>query len=306
MDFDVLVEKAKIAKEVKGSERQNRDRERGKNKRSFGSSGSSVGFQKRPKLDGLVRVGVPVTVGRLQPCVECGKFHLEECWRRTGRCFRCGSKDHRFRDCTREPVQTQVVGQRFVQRGRGGQYPSRGRGSLQGGNGIGRGRGAPSRGAGNVGNANTRQPGLVYAAQHREDGDAPDVITGMGWLVKHRAKLDRAAKHMVLKTPEDEEVMVIEERRDYLSNVISALKAKKMVRKGCEAFLAFVSTSDANEFSVGDVRTVKEFSDIFPEELPGLPPNREVEFGIKLLPGTAPLSIAPYRMAPKELVELKA
>ena len=54
------------------------------------------------------------------------------------------------------------------------------------------------------------------------------------------------------------------------------------------------------------VRTVKEFQDIFSNELPGLPPNREVEFGINLLPGTAPVSIAPYRMAPKELVELKA
>ena len=46
------------------------------------------------------------------------------------------------------------------------------------------------------------------------------------------------------------------------------------------------------------VRTVKEFQDVFLEELPRLPPNREVEFGIDLLPGTAPVSIAPYRMAP--------
>ncbi|KAG8481374.1 hypothetical protein CXB51_026156 [Gossypium anomalum] len=58
--------------------------------------------------------------------------------------------------------------------------------------------------------------------------------------------------------------------------------------------------------TVESVRTIKEFQDVFPEELPGLPPNREVEFGIDLLPGTAPVSIAPYRMAPKELVELKA
>ncbi|XP_040938027.1 uncharacterized protein [Gossypium hirsutum] len=48
-----------------------------------------------------------------------------------------------------------------------------------------------------------------------------------------------------------------------------------------------------------------DFQDVFPEELPGLPPNHEVEFGIELLPGTALVSIAPYRMALKELVELK-
>ena len=51
---------------------------------------------------------------------------------------------------------------------------------------------------------------------------------------------------------------------------------------------------------------VCEFADVFPEELPGLPPVREVEFGIDLIPGTAPISIAPYRMAPAELKELKS
>ena len=133
-----------------------------------------------------------------------------------------------------------------------------------------------------------------------------DLILGMDWLVKHKATLDCAAKRMVLRTTEGDEVMVIGERRDYLSNVISALRAEKWIRKGCEAYLAFVSQTDVEGLTVDKVRTVKEFQDVFPEELPGLPPNREVEFGIDLLPGTAPVSIAPYRMAPKELVELKA
>ncbi|KAA3466328.1 DNA/RNA polymerases superfamily protein [Gossypium australe] len=133
-----------------------------------------------------------------------------------------------------------------------------------------------------------------------------DFILGMYWLVKHRTNLDCAAKRMVLRTSRDEEVIVIGEQRDYLSTVISALRAEKLVRKGCEAFLAYVSTSDTKDLSARDVRTVNEFSDIFPEELPGLPPNREVEFGIELLQGTALVSVEPYRMAPKELVELKA
>lgn len=63
----------------------------------------------------------------------------------------------------------------------------------------------------------------------------------MDWLVKHKATLDCAAKRMVLRTIKDEEVMVIGERRDYLSNVVSALRAKKWIRKGCEVYLAFVS-----------------------------------------------------------------
>lgn len=54
------------------------------------------------------------------------------------------------------------------------------------------------------------------------------------------------------------------------------------------------------------VPVVCEYSDVFPEELPRLPPIREVEFAIELVPGTSPISIAPYRLAPKKLKELKA
>ncbi|KAB2629775.1 S ribonuclease [Pyrus ussuriensis x Pyrus communis] len=56
---------------------------------------------------------------------------------------------------------------------------------------------------------------------------------------------------------------------------------------------------------VEDVRVVRHFPDVFPEELPGLPPDRDLEFTIELLPGTNPISLTPYRMAPAELRELK-
>ncbi|KAA3487759.1 Transposon Ty3-G Gag-Pol polyprotein [Gossypium australe] len=359
-DFAILVEEVKIVEEVKRSERQNRDRDRGRNKRSFGASKSAGGVQKRPRFDGPGRVAMPVVAGQARPCALCGKIHLGSVTR------------------------VRTVGEGIVQARRGGQLLPRGRGPVRGGNGFGRGRGALGRGASNV---DARQPGLVYAARRREDGDAPDVITstffifdepftalidigsthsyvasavsgtlgiesdvasremtvisplgqsvvvnqlfrnvplemqgivfpvdlmelpfgefdlilGVDWLVKYRANLDCAAKRMILKTLEDKEVLVVGERRNYLSNVVSVLKAERMVRKACEAFLAFISALKAKELSVRNVRMVKEFSDVFPEELPGLPPDREVEFGIDLLPGMAPVSIAPYRMAPKEL-----
>nr|XP_008358371.1 uncharacterized protein LOC103422113 [Malus domestica] len=56
---------------------------------------------------------------------------------------------------------------------------------------------------------------------------------------------------------------------------------------------------------VEDIRVVQHFVDVFPDDLPGLPPNREVEFTIDLIPGTNPISLTPYRMAPAELRELK-
>jgi hypothetical protein len=59
------------------------------------------------------------------------------------------------------------------------------------------------------------------------------------------------------------------------------------------------------EFVGDNIRVVRDFPDVFPEKLPGMPPDREVEFVIDLLPGTAPISKWPYRMSVEELKELK-
>ncbi len=74
-----------------------------------------------------------------------------------------------------------------------------------------------------------------------------------------------------------------------------------MIRKGCEAFLAHVVDTKKTSPSIQEIPTVCEFLDVFPEELLGLPLDREVEFTIKVMPGTAPISNVLYRMAPTEL-----
>ena len=61
----------------------------------------------------------------------------------------------------------------------------------------------------------------------------------------------------------------------------------------------------SGDLEIGDISIVREFSDVFLDDLLRLPPNHEIEFSINLLPGTAPISKAPYRMAPIELKELK-
>ena len=87
---------------------------------------------------------------------------------------------------------------------------------------------------------------------------------------------------------------------------ISALKAKELLNQGYSGYLAYVTDVDRPEESgPGETRIVCEYLDVFPENLPGLPPKREIEFAIDLLPGTEPVSKAPYRMAPTELKELK-
>ena len=112
-------------------------------------------------------------------------------------------------------------------------------------------------------------------------------------------------KRVTLRTPNEDEVTFIGERSNHLSNVISATTARIMVRKGCEAYLAYVIDTVKARPSVSDIPTVSDFSVVFPEELPGLPPHREIEFAIDVVPGAPPASITPYRMAPLELKELK-
>ena len=80
----------------------------------------------------------------------------------------------------------------------------------------------------------------------------------------------------------------------------------KMLRKGCQGYLAFVVDRRQEGTRLEDIPIVKEFPDVFPDDISGLPPDREVEFTIDLIPGTEPISIPPYRMAPTELRELKA
>ena len=78
-----------------------------------------------------------------------------------------------------------------------------------------------------------------------------------------------------------------------------------MVRKGYIYHLIRVHDIKAEAPTLQSVPVVNEFPDVFPEELPGLPPDREIEFTIDVLPDTQPISIPPYRMAPAELTELK-
>ena len=79
---------------------------------------------------------------------------------------------------------------------------------------------------------------------------------------------------------------------------------KKLLRQNCEAYLAHVLDTSKEVPALEAIPVVNEFSDVFPDDLPGLPPDREIEFAIDLAPGTEPVSKAPYRMAPVEMKEL--
>ena len=94
--------------------------------------------------------------------------------------------------------------------------------------------------------------------------------------------------------------------REIAPSLINAMTASKMFRKGCHGYLAFVVDRKQERTRLEDIPIVKEFPDVFPDDISGLPPDRAIEFVIKLIPGTEPKSIPPYRMALAELKELKA
>ena len=129
-----------------------------------------------------------------------------------------------------------------------------------------------------------------------------DVILAMDWLPSHQVVVDCRMKRVNLRTPIGEEVTFIGERSNHLSNVISATIARTMVRKGCEAYLACVVDAEKVEPSLLYIPIVYDYPNVFPEELLGLPPQREIEFSIDIVPSATLTSITPYRMA---LVELK-
>ncbi|GJX06649.1 putative reverse transcriptase domain-containing protein [Tanacetum coccineum] len=86
--------------------------------------------------------------------------------------------------------------------------------------------------------------------------------------------------------------------------VISCIKARMYVERGCHLFLAHVTEKKSRETRLEDMTIIHDFPEVFPEELPGLPPPRQVEFRIDLVPGAAPVARAPYRLASSEMREL--
>ena len=120
----------------------------------------------------------------------------------------------------------------------------------------------------------------------------------MDWLSKHRAIVDCEKKTIRLKCSDLSEVTVHGIQSGVVSNVISAMLARRLLKKGCEAFLALVLDSKRGQVDVEKISVVKEFPDVFPEELLGIPPEREVDLSIEVVRGTTPISRAHYCMAP--------
>jgi hypothetical protein len=110
-----------------------------------------------------------------------------------------------------------------------------------------------------------------------------DVLLGMDWMTRHRVSLDISSRAMEIDSPEHEPTTLYLPQRECNNSCAYAIEGIKLK----------------------DIPIVCEYPGIFLDDLPGMPPDRDIEFVIELQPSTAPISKRPYRMPPNELAELK-
>ncbi|XP_057775173.1 uncharacterized protein LOC130994159 [Salvia miltiorrhiza] len=135
-----------------------------------------------------------------------------------------------------------------------------------------------------------------------------DIILGMDWLTENYATIRCEMREICFQPPGKEPTCFygMEKQKRKTHVVLSAMQIVKLLRdRENVAYMVYLNKEVKSEISIGDVPVVREYNDVFPEALPGLPPDRQVEFTIDLEPGATPISKAPYRMAPKELQGLK-
>ena len=128
-----------------------------------------------------------------------------------------------------------------------------------------------------------------------------DVILGINWLAAYHASVDYFRKEVVFRPLEEPEFQFKGSRMHALPRVISSLRAKHLLWKGCQGYLAHVVDTRKEVLKLDDIPVVREFPDVFLEDLPRIPIDREIEFSIDLLTGTSPILKAHIRWHPLNL-----
>ncbi|GKE16474.1 putative reverse transcriptase domain-containing protein, partial [Tanacetum coccineum] len=137
-----------------------------------------------------------------------------------------------------------------------------------------------------------------------------DVIGGMDWMAEHRAEVVCYEKY--IRVPYRNDMLIIQGERSGVKSesrleVISSIRTQKYIDQGCQVFLIQMTKqeeAETPERRIEDVPIVKDFPEVFPEDLPGFLPTRQVEFHIELITRAVPIARAPYRLAPAEMKEL--
>lgn len=123
-------------------------------------------------------------------------------------------------------------------------------------------------------------------------------------MATNHASMDCYNKEITVRRPGIPEVVFSGEVKRPSPRLIFALTAKKLLKKGCKGYLAHVVDTQVGDVRLEYVLIVRDFLDVFPDQLPGLPLEKEIDFSIELVPSIALISLPLYRMASTELREL--
>jgi hypothetical protein len=132
-----------------------------------------------------------------------------------------------------------------------------------------------------------------------------DIVIGMDWLESHEVILNCKTKRLSLIDDEGQRWVIVGRNQGVSLRFVSSLQLRKSMRKGCKLYAVLALNEKGVAEGLEHLPVVKEFVDVFLEELPGMPPERELEFTIDLKPGTELIARTPYRMSTPELQELK-
>jgi hypothetical protein len=110
-----------------------------------------------------------------------------------------------------------------------------------------------------------------------------DILLGMDWMTRHQVSLDISSRAVGIDSPDNRATILYLPHREVINSCVYTIEGIKLE----------------------DICVVCEYPDVFPNDLPGIPPDRDIEFIIELQPSTTPISKRPYRMPPNEPAELK-
>ncbi|XP_027156049.1 uncharacterized protein LOC113756613 [Coffea eugenioides] len=262
------------------------------------TAGVSRGALSRGDRSGLIQVkGAPSNDSAVTPQVTCGYCgkpnHSEnDCWRKSGKCLACGSTEYQLANC---PSKMKIGGNIQRPKSQSLNRPVLEEVDLR--CLLGFMHWIINRYLMRLRWLKVDLIGLAIKGY--------DMILGMDWLTHYNAQLNCKTKIVELCIPGEATLKLDVRGRLTSSALILGIRVRKMLSKGVQGYMTFLINTLSDKVRLEDMPVVKEFPDVFSEELESLPPEREITFKIDVTPGVATISRTPYRMAPAELKELK-